>query len=139
MGGGESGPSVEDLMKTWEVNETKEKQKEKRHFSLWTLIKRTFWTIIFFVIAFVIVMVVCKAVELWKLKNWAMKTGGKIKKLYEERENLFGLVRDNVAHLKRLSHAVLGRGRTANTIEPAAPEEEVVRLSDLAREGSDTE
>ena len=28
MGGGESGPSVEDLMKTWEVNETKEKQKE---------------------------------------------------------------------------------------------------------------
>ena len=68
-----------------------------------------------------------------------MKTGGKIKKLYEERENLFGLVRDNVAHLKKLSHAVLGRGRTANTIEPAAPEEEVVRLSDLAREGSDTD
>ena len=27
MGGGESGPSVEDLMKTWEVNEKKEKQK----------------------------------------------------------------------------------------------------------------
>ena len=63
MGGGESGPSVEDLMKTWEVNEKKEKQKEKRHFSLWTLIKRTFWTIIFFVIAFVIVMIVCKVVE----------------------------------------------------------------------------
>ena len=52
---------------------------------------------------------------------------------------MFGLVRDNVAHLKKLSHAVLGRGRTANTIEPAAPEEQVVRLSDLAREGSDTE
>ena len=79
-------------------------------------------------------------IELWKLKNWAMKTGGKIKKLYEERENLFGLVRDNVAHLKRLSHAVLGRGRTVNTIEPASSAgEEVVRLSDLAREGSDTE
>ena len=128
MGGGESGPSVEDLMKTWEVNEKKEKQKEKRHFSLWTLIKRTFWTIIFFVIAFIIVVIVCKLVELWKLKNWAMKTGRKIKKLYDERENLFGLVRDNVAHLKRLSHVVLGGGRVANTIEPAAPEEEVVRL-----------
>ena len=44
MGGGEAGPSVEDLMKTWKVNE----KKEKRHFSLWTLIKRTFWTIIMF-------------------------------------------------------------------------------------------
>ena len=89
MGGGESGPSVEDLMKTWEVNEKKEKQKEKRHFSLWTLIKRTFWTIVIFLVVFVIVMIIGKVIELWKLKNWAMSTGGKIKKLYEERENLF--------------------------------------------------
>ena len=69
-------------------------------------------------------------------RNWA---GGKIKKLYEERENLFDLVRDNVAHLKRLSHAVLGRGAAANTIEPAATMEEAVRLSELAREESDNE
>ena len=61
---------------------------------------------------------------------------GKIKKLYDERENLFDLVRDNVAHLKRLSHAVLGRGVTANTIEPTATAEEAVRLGDLAREES---
>ena len=76
MGGGESGPSVEDLMKTWKVNE----KKEKRHFSLWTLIKRTFWTIIMFVVAFVIVQIVLKLVELWQLKNWAVRTGGKFKK-----------------------------------------------------------
>ena len=52
---------------------------------------------------------------------------------------MFSLVRDNVAHLKRLSHAVLGRGKTANTIEPVPPQEEVVRLNEVAREGSDTE
>ena len=126
-------------MKTWEVNEKKEKQKEKRHFSLWTLIKRTFWTIIIFLVAFVIVMIVWKVIELWKLKSWATRTGGKIKRLYDERENLFDLVRDNVAHLKRLSHAVLGRGVTANTIEPTATAEEAVRLGDLAREESDNE
>ena len=59
---------------------------------------------------------------------------GKIKKLYDERENLFDLVRDNVAHLKRLSHAVLGRGATANTLEPTATMEEAVRLNELARD-----
>ena len=47
--------------------------------------------------------------------------------------------RDSVAHLKRLSHAVLGRGVTANTIEPAATVEEAVCLSELAREESDNE
>ena len=73
------------------------------------------------------------------MKSWATRAGGKIKRLYDERENLFDLVRDNVVHLKRLSHAVLGRGVTTNTIEPAATEEEAVRLSELAREGSDIE
>ena len=80
MGGGESGPSVSDLMKTWEVNKKKEKQKEKKHFSIWTLIKRTYWTIIIFLVAFVIVMIAWKVIELWKLKNWAAKTGGKKRK-----------------------------------------------------------
>ena len=129
MGGGEAGPSVEDLMKTWKVNE----KKEKRHFSLWTWIKRTFWTIIMFVVLFVIVQVVLKVVELWQLKNWAVRTGGKFKKLYEERDNMFAQIRDNVAHLKRLSHAVLGGRRPATVVEPAVTLEESVRLNDLAR------
>ena len=88
---------------------------------------------------FVVVMIVWKVIELWKLKNWATRTGGKIKRFYDERENLFDLVRDNVAHLKQLSHAVLGRGVTANTIEPAATAEEAVCLGELAREESDNE
>ena len=135
MGGGEAGPSVEDLMKTWKVNE----RKEKRHFFLWTLIKQTFWTIIMFLVAFVIVQIVWKLVELWQLKNWATRTGGKFKKLYDEREHMFAQVRDNVAHLKRLSHAVLGRGSAATAAEPAVTMEEAVRLSDLAREENDDE
>ena len=129
MGGGEAGPSVEDLMKTWKVNE----KKEKRHFSLWSLIKRTFWTIIMFLVVFVIVQVVLKLVELWQLKNWAVRTGGKFKRLYDEREHMFAQVRDNVAHLKRLSHAVLGGRPAATVVEPAVTMEEAVRLSDLAR------
>ena len=68
-----------------------------------------------------------------------MSTGGKIKKLYEERENLFDLVRNNVAHLKRLSHAMLGRGATANTIEPTATMEEAVRLNEVVRDESGNE
>ena len=70
-------------------------------------------------------------IELWQLKNWATRTGGKFKKLYDERESMFAQVRDNLAHLKRLSHAVLGRGSAANTAEPAATVEEAVRLSEL--------
>ena len=135
MGGGESGPSVEDLMKTWKVNE----KKEKRHFSLWTLIKRTFWTIIMFLVAFVIVQIVMKLVELWQLKNWAVRTGGKFKKLYDEREHMFAQVRDNVAHLRSLSHAVLGRGPAATAAEPAVTMEEAVRLSNLTTEENDDE
>ena len=65
MGGGEAGPSVEDLMKTWTLNE----KKEKRHFSLWTLIKRTFWFIIMFLVMFVIVQMLWKCFELWQIKN----------------------------------------------------------------------
>ena len=37
-------------------------------------------------------------------------------------------------HLKRLSHAVLGRGLAATAAEPAVTMEEAVHLSDLARE-----
>ena len=122
-------------MKTWKVNE----KKEKRHFSLWTLIKRTFWTIIMFLVAFVIVQIVWKLVELWQLKNWATRTGGKFKKLYDEREHVFAQVRDNVAQLKRLSHAVLRRGSAAPVTEPTVTMEEAVRLSDLAREEDDHE
>ena len=44
-----------------------------------------------------------------------------------------------MAHLKRLSHAVLGRGSAANTAEPAVTMEEAVRLSELAREENDDE
>ena len=128
MGGGEAGPSVEDLMKTWTLNE----KKEKRHFSLWTLIKRTFWSIIMFLVMFVIVQILWKCFELWQLKNWATITGGKFKKLYDERENMFEQVRDNMAHLKRLSNVVLGRG-SANTAEPPGTAEESVSLNKLAR------
>ena len=45
---------------------------------------------------------------------------------------MFEQVRDNMAHLKRLSNVVLGRG-SANTAEPAATAEESVSLSELAR------
>ena len=86
-----------------------------------------------FLVVFVIVQVVLKLVELWQLKNWAVRTGGKFKKLYEEREHMFAQVRDNVAHLKRLSHAVLGRP-AATVVEPAVTMEETVRLNDLARD-----
>ena len=92
-----------------------------------------------FLVAFVIVQIVWKLIELWQLKNWATRTGGKFKKLYDEREHMFAQVRDNVAHLKRLSHAVLGRGLAATTAEPAVTMEEAVRLSDLAREENDDE
>ena len=46
---------------------------------------------------------------------------------------MFAQVRDNVAHLKRLSHAVLGRP-AATVVEPAVTMEETVRLNDLARD-----
>ena len=52
---------------------------------------------------------------------------------------MFAQVRDNVAHLKRLSHAVLGRGPAANAAEPAVTMEEAVRLNELAREETDDE
>ena len=38
-----------------------------------------------------------------------------------------------MAHLKRLSHAVLGGRRAATVVEPAVTMEETVRLNDLAR------
>ena len=135
MGGGEAGPSVKDLMKTWTLNE----KKEKRHFSLWTLIKRTFWSIIMFLVVFVIVQIVWKLIELWQLKNWATRTGSKFKKMYDERESMFTQVRDNMAHLKRLSNTVLGRGSAANTAEPTATAEEAVRLSELERNANENE
>ena len=81
---------------------------------------------------FVIVQIVWKLIELWQLKNWATRTGGKFKKMYDERESMFEQVRDNMAHLKRLSNTVLGRG-SANTAEPTTTAEESVRLSELAR------
>ena len=46
---------------------------------------------------------------------------------------MFAQIRDNVAHLKRLSHAVLGGRRPATVVEPAVTLEESVRLNDLAR------
>ena len=85
-----------------------------------------------FLVMFVIVQILWKCFELWQLKNWATRTGGKFKKLYDERENMFEQVRDNMAHLKRLSNVVLGRG-SANTAEPPATAEESVSLNELAR------
>ena len=84
-----------------------------------------------FLVIFVIVQIVWKGFELWQLKNWTTRTGGKFKKLYDERENMFEQIRDNMAHLKRLSNVVLGRG-SANTAEPPAPAEESVSLNELA-------
>ena len=52
---------------------------------------------------------------------------------------MFAQVRDNMAHLKQLSHAVLGRGSAANTAEPTATAEESVRLSELARNENENE
>ena len=92
-----------------------------------------------FLVMFVIVQIVWKLIELWQLKNWATRTGGKFKKLYDERESMFAQVRDNMAHLKRLSNAVLGRGSAANTTEPTATAEEAVRLSELARDENEIE
>ena len=78
------------------------------------------------------VQILWKCFELWQLKNWATRTGGKFKKLYDERENMLEQVRDNMAHLKRLSNVVLGRG-SASTAEPPATAEESVSLNELAR------
>ena len=39
-----------------------------------------------------------------------------------------------MAHLKRLSHAVLGGRSAATAAEPAVTMEEAVRLNDLARD-----
>ena len=92
-----------------------------------------------FLVMFVIVQIVWKLIELWQLTNWATRTGGKFKKLYDERESMFAQVRDNMAHLKRLSNTVLGRGAAATTAEPTATAEEAVRLSELARSENENE
>ena len=130
MGGGEAGPSVEDLMKSWKVNDT----REKRHFSLWTLIKRTFWSLMTFLIIFVIIQVGWKCFEVWQLGKRLRKYGTRIRELYQEKERLMDQMRDNLAYIKRVSNSVLGRKSAAETDETTAAPEELVQMSGLPDE-----
>ena len=127
VGGGESGPSVDDLMKSWKVNNV----KEKRHFSLWTLIKRVFWSMMIFLILFVIVQIGWKCFEMRMVAKKFIKSGQKVKQLFEEKERLLIQMKDNMRYIKSLSDAVLGRRPPAANNDPAATEEEGVRLSEL--------
>ena len=113
MGGGDTGPSVDDIMKTWKTH----KVKEKRHFSLWTFIKRCFWSIIMFLILFIIVQVGWKIFEFWQLKKKFMKYGKRIKDLISEKEIFGGQLTDALSQISRLSSAVFKKKRGRNDEE----------------------
>jgi len=127
VGGGESGPSVDDLMKSWKVNDL----KEKRHFSLWTLIKRTFWSIMIFLIVFVVIQIGWKCFEMRMVAKKFIKSGQKVKLLFEEKDRLLVQMKDNMSYIKSLSDTVLGRRPATANNDPTATEEEGVRLSEL--------
>ena len=88
-----------------------------------------------FLIIFVIVQIGWKCFEMRVVAKKFIKSGQKVKQLFEEKERLLTQMKDNMRYIKSLSDAVLGRRPSEANNDPAATEEEVVRLSALPTDG----
>ena len=84
-----------------------------------------------FLIVFVVVQIGWKCFEMRMVAKKFIKSGQKVKLLFEEKDRLLVQMKDNMSYIKSLSDTVLGRRPAAANNDPAATEEEGVRLNEL--------